>query len=154
MIVNQNSKMDNIYCFRMIYKKRERWIVILEEQWRWAITDGMDLREKKVIAVSLPAIFWNSSSISSLSLDLGIFPINSLVLGSLTFTFNVLPSPSSWESSCEWTETFFLDTKQNHQRRGERIRTGAAAGIRMNLLGHSRLRCRWSYQKSSKRTPC
>ena len=43
----------------------------------------------------LPASFLNSSSISSLSLDLGIFPINSLVLGSLTFTFNVFPSPIS-----------------------------------------------------------
>ena len=48
----------------------------------------------------LPDSFLNSSSISSLPLDFGIFPINKRVLGSLTFTFKIFPSPISYESSC------------------------------------------------------
>ena len=47
----------------------------------------------------LPDSFLNSSSISSLPLDFGIFPINKRVLGSLTFTFKIFPSPISYESS-------------------------------------------------------
>ena len=55
------------------------------------------LREKN--SDKLPDRFRNSFAISSLDLDLGMFPTKSLVLGTETFTFRALPSAISRELS-------------------------------------------------------